>query len=59
MQDERNTRRRVRIAENLYERPGRTKAGRRYMAGYADIDGRWRMVTLRGPKRLRGEGGEG
>jgi integrase len=47
MQDERNTRRRVRIADNLYERPGRTKAGRRYMAGYADLDGRWRMVTLR------------
>jgi integrase len=51
MQDERSTRRRVRIAENLYERPGKRRGQRRYEVGYADVDGRWRMKTLKAVNR--------
>jgi hypothetical protein len=51
MQKERSTRRRVRIADNLYERPGRTKAETRYMVGYADANGVWRMKTLQATTR--------
>jgi integrase len=45
MQSERSTRRRVRIADNLYEPPSREHRSS-YQVGYADLDGRWRMVTL-------------
>lgn len=51
MQNERSTRRRVRIADNLYERTGRTKADTRYLVGYADANGTWRMRTLRARTR--------
>lgn len=51
MQNERSTRRRVRIGDNLYERPGRTKADTRYQVGYNDVTGTWRMVTLRARNR--------
>ena len=47
MQNERSTRRRVRIADNLYERPGKNarRASLR-SGGYADSNGAWRMKTL-------------
>lgn len=51
MQNERSTRKRVRIADNLYERPGRTKVENRYQVGFNDLDGRWRMVTLKARNR--------
>ncbi len=51
MQNERSTRRRVRIGDNLYERAGASKAGTRYLVGYADEAGAWRMVTLKARTR--------
>jgi integrase len=51
MQDERSTRRRVRIADNLYERPGKKRGENRYEVGYADANGVWRMKTLRARSR--------
>jgi integrase len=51
MQHERSTRRRVHIADNLYERAGASKAGTRYLVGYADETGAWRVVTLKARTR--------
>ncbi len=51
MQNERNTRRRARFADNLYERPGKKRGEHRYEVGYADVDGAWRMKTLKARNR--------
>jgi integrase len=51
MQNQRSTRRRKRFADNLYERPGRKKGEHRYEVGYADVDGAWRMKTLKARTR--------
>jgi integrase len=45
------TPRRVRIAPNLYEGRGARKGEHRYEVGFADIDGRWRMKTLKASTR--------
>ena len=47
MQNERSTRRRVRIAPNLYQRPSDGK----FEIGFADSAGRWRIKTLRAVTR--------
>ena len=47
MQNERSTRRRVRIAANLYQRPSDGK----FEIGFADMAGRWRIKTLRAQTR--------
>ena len=51
MQNERSTRRRVRIGDNLYERHDENEGDRRYEVGYADVNGGWRMKTLRARTR--------
>ncbi len=38
-------------SDNLYERAGASKAGTRYLVGYADEAGAWRMVTLKARTR--------
>lgn len=47
MQDERSTRRRVRIGPNLYQRPSDGK----FELGFTDSLGRWRIKTLRAATR--------